>query len=391
MSFEPNRHWKAVRFQFRFFFTKNLSMSVFRKALLMSAIAMRGLVSTQMYGLITKFFCLKKKIFETNMTEDTLISLQRDTKTFIRLLCQLGGSLAQRANVHHLEEIAFRDLPTWNNVRFFRTQSFEMRHKLAKAAIRNTNKRDIEGTMANFDNVLSTLRYVYHGGRWGADLRYQAGESLMRLAQTPGANKPPTCIRSLTNYHWLVPASFQFRPQQWHCKGSKKPLNLSDNVMESIKMCIDTFCPHLDCTTFFSRPIAYECSRWLWMEDGMLQSDIQNGDVVKVNFNSNDEICRVETILCLQIGSEELHVFIPAWYEKKGKHAQLHLQQVRGWPHSGTICALPASLIIEPVMLTHSCDSTCKVVKKGSMKQIQHNYEVDLFYVLDRANGFTYT
>jgi hypothetical protein len=189
-----------------------------------------------------------------NLSVEDLVELQHDGIELLKKMKELGktnqvwknefsSKMENRVNFHSFFHLLFHDIPLWGNVALFRTQPFESFHQVFKNIVRNTNKKDIHITITNTINVVSTLRFIVHGGCWGKSNEYRAGNALRQLSDPLHPHVPHPLLRNLTCYFDTPETNLH---RSWICNNFEPNTNVlpSDSISQSIQLYLQQHFPN---------------------------------------------------------------------------------------------------------------------------------------------------
>ena len=169
--------------------TREASMSVTRKMVLLSIHTLRGIASYEWLCVLELLLALQCAVFGQTVVSDAeqqrMIGLckqleARVTKVHTPTGLTKSGRprkkkwLFDLTNVHALMELLVRDIPTFGSAAPLRMNVFEAQHKRVKQHLRATNQRRQTLQVMQHFTLQWALEYMMDGGCWGAALQYQA-------------------------------------------------------------------------------------------------------------------------------------------------------------------------------------------------------------------------
>jgi hypothetical protein len=266
-------------------------------------------------------------------------------------------------------------MPILKNGHFCRSESFESHHQQTKQTLTDFRAQGgslFEQRTMRQMNIEDALKFTFRGGRWGPDLQYTIGESLLQLKDyAQGKQHLPHPIfstithriinRNNTNYesNWIAYGFSYIDHKNYKIIDERAP---NQDEIKQLQFAFAEYYPEHK-VSFLPFEIKYQWVSGFIDAISNRRRILRCGDDVSVLFHDNIEYLQVQKCLIVHSGKKIFSFIFPLWYNKIHSDS---IQLVCKWEQNRNyLMPLPANTIQEQVITFHNCKRRCTCGKKS--------------------------
>ena len=205
----------------------------------------------------------------------------------------------------------YRTLPIYRSVQFTRSQSFEANHQAIKAVTTKARGVGDVPEVAAMKRIieLEAIQYVMCGGRWGSMQQFQAGSSLLSVADIQTNKMHPMLQHILGSKENFDNWTYTTKCYQQSVLDTTRP---SHSSLQNIDAVLNPYFPDIKDVLF------QPSTSFVWVK-GVTNNGIKYrvGSDIKINFNGDVEYIQIQGCLMIHTPQHQYYFLIyPLWYEK---------------------------------------------------------------------------